>query len=323
MDEPTRKVRQAKLADLPALESLKLAMGYPGSVFLSEEDFYQLPLQRLRDCLPRLQELIDWRLLILEEDEKPAGYLLFVVDQEHGVTQQLQAHVLDYAVFSFESLRALLERARKTVVAFENEYTVVDLPATDKRLQLWFYRCGFRGEQNRAARRFPRGYEGASSPAFPLRPAGPTDLPFVLEVHSAYSHAYLPAGRDMELEALEFHYQMTYLGLDLDGSDGSRYLIMDDAVSGTPVGYIFIQNSPVLGADLSYYVYDAAISPAFAGRGLSRYLIGAAESLAGQEGAILYGDGSLGTPVIASWHAQMGYTVDTIRFALDCRCSET
>ena len=241
------------------------------------------------------------------------------MDHEHGVTHQLQTQLVDYAVFCFEDLRALTERASKIVNAFENDYLVVDLPANEKRHQLWFYRCGFRAEQHRAARRFPRGHRGASSPDFRVRPARAADLPFILEVHSAYSQAYLPSGRDTDLETLEFRYQLTYLGLDLESNDGSLYFVMDEVSSGVSAGYIFIQEGPAFGTLRSYYVYDVAIAPAFAGRGLSRYLIGQAESLAGREGSLLYGDGSLGTSVIASWHAQMGYTVDTLHFALDCR----
>ncbi|MBI3928661.1 MAG: hypothetical protein HY319_24185 [Armatimonadetes bacterium] len=313
------KVRLAQPADLPELEALKLAMSYPGSLFYDQESYYETALQRLRECLPRMKELPDWRLLVLMEDGKPAGYLLFVVDDEHGVTHQLQALILDYAVFSFDALFALTTRARKMVAAFENEYLVADLPAGDQRLKLWFYRCGFRAEQHRAVKRLGRGHRGASSTAFRVRAARPEDLPFILEVHSAYSQAYRPAGRDTDLETLELRYQLTYLGLDLDSSDGSLYFIMKEVSSGVSAGYIFIREGPVFGTTRSYYVYDVAIAPAFAGRGLSLYLIGAAETLAGQEGALLYGDGSLGTPLIASWHAQMGYVVDSIRFALDCR----
>lgn len=313
------RVRRAQPADIPALEALKRAAGYPGSVFYDEESYYRVALQRLEDYLARVEELPDWRLLVLEKDGKPAGYLLFMVDDEHGVTHQLQAIIVDYAVFSFDDLSALVARARTIVAAFENEYLLAELPATDKRRQLWFYRCGFRPEQHRAARRFPRGHRGATSPDYRIRPARPEDLPFILEVHSAYSQAYLPAGRDIDLETLELRYQLTYLALDLDGADGSLYFILEEASSGAAAGYLFIRQGPVFGTTPSYYVYDVAVAPAFAGRALSLYLIGHAETVAGQEGAILYGDGSLGTPLIASWHAQMGYTVDTVRFALDCR----
>jgi len=152
-----------------------------------------------------------------------------------------------------------------------------------------------------------------------LRRARSEDLPAILEVHSAYSHAYLPAGRDVDLESLEFRYQLTYLALDLDGSDGSHYLVMEEESSGALAGYIFVQSGPVFGDQKGYYMYDIAVAPAFAGRGLSRYLVGAAETLAGREGGLLYGDGSLNTPVIASWHSQMGAVLDSTLFALDCR----
>jgi GNAT superfamily N-acetyltransferase len=313
------KVRLAEPADLPKLEALKLEMSYPGSLFYDEESYYQIALARLRDCLSRLDELPDCRILVLVEEGKPSGYLLFVVDQEHGVTHQLQALILDYAAFSFDGLQALVTRAHKIVAAFENEYMVIELTATDQRQQLWFYRCGFRAEQHRAVKRIPRGHKGASTPAYRIRKARPEDLPFILEVHATNTRAYLPAGRDIDLETLEFRYQLTYVGLDLDGSDGSLYFIMEEVSSGVSAGYIFIQEGSIFGTTPSYYVYDVAIAAAFAGRGLSLYLIGAAETLAGQKGAILYGDGTLGTPVIGSWHAQMGYVVDSMLFALDCR----
>lgn len=313
------KVRRAQPADLAKLEALKMATSYPGSLFYDEASFYQTALERLRECLPRMDELPDWRLLVLEEGGEPAGYLLFAVDHEHGVTHQLQAVTLDFAVFSFEALEALTTRARKIVTAFENVYLVVQLPAADQRLQLWFYRCGFRAEQQRVARFIPRGHQGPTSPDFRLRAATAGDLPFILEVHSAHAPAYLPAGREVDPEAVELHYQMTYLGLDLSGSDGSRYLILEEVSSGSRVGYLFLKKGPDFGTTPSYYVYDVAIAPAFAGRGLSLYLKGAAETLTGQEGGLVYGDGSRGTSTIASWHQQLGYTVDSVLFALDCR----
>lgn len=313
------QVRKARLEDLPELERLKLAMSYPESVFHDKESYYQLAIERLNQYFTRPEELADWRLLVLLEEGKPLGYLLFVLDDEHGVTHQLQSLILDFAVFSFEGLSALVARARKTVTAFENEYLVTELPPADKRLQLWFFRCGFRAEQNRAARRFPRGHKGASSPDYRIRKARPEDLSFILEVHAAYPAAYLPAGRDVDLETVEFRYQLLYAGFDLTSSSGSLYFILEEVSSALPAGYLILHEGPVLGTVKSFYVYDVAVAPAFAGRGLSLYLIGFAETLAGQEGSILYGDGSLGTRVIASWHAQMGYVVDSIRFALDCR----
>lgn len=312
----TRKVRSARPDDLPSLEALKRATSYPGSLFFDEKSYFEVALKRLRDCLPRLKELPEWRVLVVLEDGEIRGYLVFVVDEEHGVTHQLEAHILDFAVFSFEALEALVARLRRIATAFENEYSVVDLPPSDKRLQMWFFRCGFRPEQNRVAKKFCKGHQGAASPEFPVRPARQEDLPRILEIRAAYSHAYLPAGRDMDLEALEFRYQLTYLALDLDGADGSHYLVMEDASSGACAGFIFIQPGPLLGKTPSYYIYDIAVAPEYGGRGLSRYLTGAAETLAGQEGALIYGDGTLGTSTLTSWHRQVGLTVDTVRFAL-------
>ena len=299
--------------DLPELERLRLAMGYSGSLFLDEQSFLEVALNRLRDCLPRMQELPDWRVLVLLEGGVPSGYLVLVVDEEHGVTHQLQAQVVDFAVFRFDGLAALVARAGKIVSAFENEYLVVDLPPADQRLQLWFYRCGFRVEQQRVVRWIPQGYQGAASPLYRIRRARPDDLPFVLEVHKAFSAAYRPAGRDVDLEALEFRYQLTYLGLDWNDA---LYFLMEEVSSGLSVGYFLLQEGPLFGGQRSLYVYDVAIAPAFSGRGLSQYLRGAAETVAGQHGAFLYGDGSLGVPSMASWHGQMGYGVDSLRFGL-------
>ena len=310
------EIRLARPEDLPELERLKRAMSYPGSIFFDEQSYFARALDRLRDCLPRMAELPDWRVLVLLEEGRPSGYLLFVVDDEHGVTHQMQALLLDFAVFSFEGLSALITRARKIVSAFENEYLVAELPPADKRLQLWFYRCGFRAEQTRVVKRLARGHQGVSSPDYHMRKAGPEDLSFILEVHSAYSAVYRPAGRDVDLADMEFRFQMTYLALDFDSS---LYFIMEEASTGRPVGYLFLQEGPVYGTEKSFYVYDVAVASAFAGQGLSLYLKGAAETLAGKEGALLYGDGSLATPVLSSWHAQMGYVVDSVRFGLDCR----
>ncbi len=305
------KVRSGRVEDGPELERLRLARPYFESFFWTSESWYQAALERLRESLPLLEDNPELRLLVLEG----TGYLLFALDHHHGVTHQLQGLVLDFAVPSFEGLEALVKRARKLVTAFENQYLVVDLPAQDKRSQLWFYRCGFRAEQNRAVKRMPRGFQGASSPAWRLRPARADDLQFVLDTHAAWTRAYRPAGRDTDLETLEYHYQVTYAGLDLEGE---LCFILEESATGRNAGYIFIK-AGTHGVERSYYVYDVALDRHFEGRGLSQYMIGFAETLAGQEGALLYGDASLATPLLANWHAQMGYTVDSVRFALDCR----
>ena len=311
------KIRLAQPTDLPKLEALRRQRAYSETLVHSPDSFTQSGLELLREYLGHQDELEDWKMLVLTEEDEPQGYFLFVVDNEHGVTHQLQGVILDYAVFSFEHLEALVSRTRKVVQAFENQYLVLHLPASDKRQQLWFYRCGFRAEQHRAMRRFPRDHQGPSSPAFRTRPAGGADLPFILEVHARNSRSYLPAGREVDMDALEMRYQLFYLTLDLCGDDGSHYLIMEEIASGAPVGYIFIQPGPVCAGSL--YIYDVAVAPAFANRGLSRYLIGVAETLAAQQGALLYGDATLGTPALASWHAVMGYTVDSYLYSLDCR----
>lgn len=288
-------------------------MPYPGSLFLDEAAYLDRALLRLRDTLPRLSELPDVRILVLQADGGLVGYLLFVVDDEHGVTHQMQAVILDFAVFRFEALSKLLSRARKTVAAFENEFMVVDLAAADKRTQIWFYRCGFRPEQTRVVKLFARGTCGLSSPDFPVRPVRADDLPFIMEVHAAYSRAYRPAGRHVDLRELELHYQMAYLNLDLSSP---YYFILEEAASSRRAGYLLLHEGPPVASKRSFYVYDVAIAPEFSGRGLSVYLQGAAEQVAGREGGFIYGDGSLDSASIASWHSQMGYPVDTIRFGL-------
>ncbi|MBS2038795.1 hypothetical protein JST97_27690 [bacterium] len=307
------KTRLARPEDLPELERLRRAVAYPGSIFLDSSAYLERALQRLRESLPRLEELPDLRVVLLLEENRAVGYLLMVLDDEHGVTHQLQTVILDFAVFGFEALSKLVARARKIADAFENEYLVVDLAATDKRTQLWFYRCGFRAEQARVVRLIAPGTSGLSSPDYPVRRARPDDLPFILEVHSAHTRAYRPAGREVDLQELELSYQMTYLTLDLNSP---FYFILEEGASGRRAGYLLLNQGPSVGTQRAFYVYDVAIAPEFYGRGLSVYLQGAAETVAGKEGGFIYGDGSLDTASIGSWHAQMGYPVDTIRFGL-------
>jgi GNAT superfamily N-acetyltransferase len=309
------EVRLGRPEDYPELERLKLAMGYPGSILLDQESYYQRGLYYLKECLTNRDDYSDWRVLLLTEQGRPTGYLLMAVDDEHTVTHQLQALIVDYAVFSYDGLAALIKRARKTVTAYENEYLVIELPPSDQRLQLWFYRCGFRAEQTRVAKYIPKGHRGISSPLYRLRRAQADDLPFILELHSSYSASYRPAGRQVELAEIEFRFQLAYLALDFKNS---LYFILEEVSSTAPAGYLFLKPGPTYGTSPSYYVYDVAIAPAFAGRGLSIYLKGAAENIAGEYGAFLYGDGSLATPLISSWHEQLGYQIDTIRFALNC-----
>lgn len=313
------KVRRAVPADLPRLEELRRKMSYPKSLFLDEASFYQQGLLLLREFLSQPDEFPDMRLMVLDDNGVLRGFLQYVVDQEHGVTQQRQTRLLNYAILNFDDLQTLITRTARIVTAFENEYLIVDLPACDKRLQMWFYRCGFRAEQQRVAKRIPQGFVGIASPNFRFRAAKTEDLPFILEVHSAYCKAYLPAGRDTDLEALKVRYQLIYLHLDFSGSDGSVYYIMEETSSQASVGYLFIRKGPLYGTTPSYYIYDVAIVPDYVGRGLSLFMAGVAETLAGRNGAIIYGDGSLGTPLLASWHEQMGYIVDTVQFSLDCR----
>lgn len=303
------KIRLAREEDFPHLERLRRDRAYFPSVFQDEEEFYQQALQRLR----RAAQEGEWRVVVAL-DHQPVGYLLLALDDEHGVTHQRQTVALDFAVPSFNVLKALVTKSVKIAAAYENEFLIADLPAADQRSQLWFYRCGFRGEQNRAALRFPRGHQGPSSPDYRLRSALREDLLFILKTHSAYTSAYVPGHRQVDLAEVELRYQLTYLTLDL-----STVFILDEVSSGRPVGYMIVQAGPSARGEPSFYLYDVAVAPAFAGRGLSRYLIGAAESLVGKQGGVLYGDGSLGTRTIASWHAQMGYEVDSIRFALDVK----
>ena len=310
------KVRLAKAEDLPELERLRRVVPYPGSQFLNERDYLERALGRLRDALPRLGQLPDVRVLLLTQEGAASGYLFLTVDEEHGVTHQIQAELLDFAVFNFEALAKLTARARKIVRAFENEYLVVDLAAGDQRTQLWFYRCGFRGEQSRVVKYIEKGQTSRLPPDFPIRLAGPDDLFFILEVHAAYTHAYRPAGREVDLAALESSFQMTYLMLELPNP---LYFVMEEAASGKRAGYLLLKPGETVAGSKTFYVYDVAIAPEFSGRGLSRYLQAKAENVAAEEGGFVYGDGSLEVAALGSWHGQMGYPVDTIRFGLDCR----
>lgn len=312
-------VRKARETDLPRLQELRRRRGYPGSILYNETIYYQRALQQLGECLGRMGELQDWRLFVVEEQGEAAAYLLFVVDERHGITQQLQARVVDFAVFRLEHLSALLERTVRLVKAFENQYLVVDLLARDQRIQLWFYRLGFRAELKRSVKVIAQGHRGASSTEFILRRVQPGDLPSILEIHTAYLPVYLPAGREVDLRSVELYYQLTYLNLNLDGSDGAHYLLMEERASGAIAGYLFLKPGLTLGETESFYMYDIAVAPAFARRGLSEYLVGAAETLTGQKGGFLYGDGSLVTPLISSWHAQMGAIHDSTLYGLDCR----
>lgn len=310
------KVRLARAEDLPALERLRRAMPYPGSLFLSKADYLERALGRLRDALPRLDQLPDVRVLLLTQQDVPLGYFFLTLDEEHSVTHQLQAELLDFAVFDFEGLARLVKRARKIVSAFENEYLVVDLAAKDQRTQLWFYRCGFRGEQSRVVRYIEPGRSSPLPLEYPIRQARPEDLFFILEVHAAFTRAYRPAGRQVDLEVLESSFQMTYLMLELPNP---LYFVMEEAASGKRVGYLLLKPGEPVAGSQTFYVYDVAVAPEFSGRGLSRYLQVAAENVAAEAGGFVYGDGSLEVASLGSWHGQMGYPVDTIRFGLDCR----
>ena len=301
-------MRLAQPDDYPQLERLRRARGYFPSVFFDEDQFCHHGLKLLSEVTP------DRRLVVALQQDRVVGDLLLELNDEHGVTHQLQTLVLDFAVSSFDGLKALVNKSVKIAAAYDNEFLLTDLPAGDQRSQLWFYRCGFRGEQNRAALRFPPGHRGPSSPDYRLRQASSDDLPFILETHAAYTSAYVPGSRQVDLAEVEFRYQLTYLTLDL-----TTVFVLEEMATGQLVGYMVVQPGPPARGEPSFYLYDVAVSPRFSGRGLSRYLIGAAESIAGQRGGVLYGDGSLGTRTIASWHAQMGYVVDTIRFALDVK----
>ena len=162
------------------------------------------------------------------------------------------------------------------------------------------------------------GRPAVFSPEYPVRPTRADDLFFILEVHASFTRAYPPAGRLVDLQALEAGFQLTYLHLDLTTPS---YFVIEEAASGKRAGYLLINPSDLVAGARTFYVYDVAIAPEFSGRGLSRFLQAAAESVAAVEGGFVYGDGSLESPALASWHAQMGYSVDTIRFGLPC--SET
>ncbi len=305
------------MADRGALEQLSRERPAYPSAFLSPPalvDFFVQGIGQALEADPKEVEV--WLAL---REQKLVGYLLLILRTKESITEQLQTQVQDYIAPDFEVMQALLDEAAQSARRVQAEYLVIHLSSAAHREKLWCYRLGFRAELNRVVKSIAAGHSGSVSPQYLARPARANEHLFLLRVNAEYSWAYRPAGRDTDLQAISAGFLDCYINLKLD-APGMHFIILEEVQSRRQAGYIILieyELPPDHGPRLAYYTYDVAVAPEFAGRGLSLYLCGAAESVLGQRGGgLLFGDTSLSNVAAVNGDRQLGFQIDSQRFGL-------
>jgi hypothetical protein len=314
------RVRLYQPNDYPEILRLSRETTYYDSMFMSKDTLRQNALKLLSEVLPHIGQLPNLKLHVVENEGQLVGYMALGFKTVESITKQLQTEVLDLAASSFEALATLIEEARRLTREAAHEYLVVQLQAADQRMQLWFYRLGFRAELNRVVKRIADGFQGEVSPRYVARPAVQIDHFFIVRVNAVFSGSYRPAGRDTDLEIVRMGFLSVYTGIKLTEPPW-HCIILEDLVKGAQAGYVMLNEQALPNSGCKgFYTYDTAAAPEYAGRGLSLYLAGAAESEVGRcGGGLLYGDTSVDSLKVVNGDVRLGYTVDSKRFGCDCR----
>ncbi|MBT9584968.1 GNAT family N-acetyltransferase [bacterium] len=315
----TIQVRCAAPEDFAQIEKLCLAKTfYESAFFRGIEPLREFMVSNLRDNLALAGKAAGGQCLVALREGQLVGYAVLMFHTQESITQQLQTLLHDFVAPNFEVLNALMTEARRLTVEVEDEYLVAHLQPQDQKQQIWFYRLGFRPELNRVVKRIAAGHKGPSSERYRARSARKSEHMFIVRVNAEYSGLYRPAGRDTDLQAIQAGFMGCYFNLNM-ADKGTHYVILEEAESRRPAGYIILIEHQ-LPMDQGVYTYDVAVAPEFAGRGLSLYLCGAAETLLGQAGGgVIFGATSLDNRGAVNGDRQLGFVIDSRRWGLDCR----
>ena len=303
-------IRRARAKDYPKIRELCAQKIYYDSLLLPKAELKEFTLQQLRDNFSKHKDTI----LVNEE---LTAYLVLLPKTRETITQEMQTLIFDYAIPDFVTLEAFLPHVREIARQAGDSYMVVHLQEQLKKEQIWFYRLGFRPELNRVVKPIPAGHRGPASPRYRARPARQHEHMFLVRVNAEYSAAYRPAGRDTDLQTIKANFLGAYVNLNL-ADQGFKYIILEELETGRAAGYIIlIEHELPITKTLAYYTYDVAVAPEFAGRGLSLYLCGAAETVLGEQGGgLIFGDTSLDNRAAVNGDRYLGFVVDSQRWGL-------
>jgi histone H3/H4/GNAT superfamily N-acetyltransferase len=291
---------------------------FESAFFQGLEPLREFMLANLRQNLSMVGRDPGGTCLVARQQGRLVGYMVLMFHTQESITQEFQTLVHDFAAPNFEVLQALVLEARRRTVETEDAFLVAHLQPQAQKEQIWFYRLGFRPELNRVVKRIAPGYRGPSSPRYRARAARKMEHMFIVRVNAEYSGLYRPAGRDTDLQAIRAGFLGCYFNLNM-ADKGTHYVILEEVESRRPAGYIILVEHQ-LPMDQGVYTYDVAVAPEFAGRGLSLYLCGAAETLLGQAGGgLIFGDTSLDNLGAVNGDRQLGFGIDSRRWGLDCR----
>lgn len=310
-------VRPARPQDLPDAERLCSVRVLHDSHFMNVDRFRAYTLEHLRNNFARLEDAQnEGRILVAERDGTVVAYVVLMLRTKETITLEMQTLVFDCCVFDFESLAAFLPEMQQIARNAGDTYLVAHLQQAARREQIWFYRLGFRPEQNRVVKHIPKGTVGASSAAYRVRRARKNEHLFIIRVNAEYSALYRPAGRDTDLQVVRTSFFGAYVNLDL-AEKSMHYLILEERATKLPAGYIIlVEHDMPAGVGPAFYTYDVAVAPEFAGRGLSLYLCGAAETLVGKQGGLIFGDTSLDNKAAVNGDKYLGFHIDSQRWGL-------
>jgi ribosomal protein S18 acetylase RimI-like enzyme len=310
-------VRPARPQDLPAAQALCARRVLHDSLFMNAERFRAYTLEHLSNNFARLEAAHEeGRILVAERDGEVVAYVVLLLRTKETITLEMQTLIFDCCVFEFEALAAFLPSMQEIGKNAGDRYLVAHLQQAAKREQLWFYRLGFRPEQNRVVKHIAQGTVGPSHAAYRVRRARKNEHLFIIRVNAEYSALYRPAGRDTDLQTVRTSFFGAYVSLDL-AEPSMHYLILEERATKLPAGYIIlVEHEMPPGVGPAFYTYDVAVAPEFAGRGLSLYLCGAAETLVGKRGGLIFGDTSLDNKAAVNGDKYLGFHIDSQRWGL-------
>lgn len=311
------RIRRAEEADFPEVERLCAQKPYWDSLFLSATELREFTLTHLRQNFERLRGNREAVLLVADREQELMGYMLLFLRTRETITQEWQTLIFDTAVPDYATLEEFLPVARRWARRARDSYLVVHLQEENRREQIWYYRLGFRPELNRVVKPVAPGFTGPTHPHYLVRKARNHEHLFIVRVNAEYSALYRPAGRDTDLQTVRKSFLGAYVNLNLQ-DQGMHYLILEERQTRLPAGYIIlVEHELPMNKGLAYYTYDVAVAPEFAGRGLSLYLCGAAETLVGDRGGgLLFGDTSLDNRAAVNGDRQLGFQIDSKRWGL-------
>ncbi|HEY3999650.1 MAG TPA: GNAT family N-acetyltransferase [Candidatus Xenobia bacterium] len=221
-------------------------------------------------------------VFVAERHGRAAGYMALVLGTWESITNEKQAVVYDFGLPVDDAagcFAALMAAATAAAREAGEQYMIVNLPEIPAEEQLFSDR-GFVVDMVRIGKRVtPVPPPGMNATGFRVRPGGPNDKLFVLNLNTMAAPFTIPPYRDRDELAIGQMYWEAYAELDLSPDNPLlRLFVVEDVATGAPVGQIMIK----LGIrDLDQipvgYIYDIAVHPDHMGHHLALNLVHEAE----------------------------------------------